>query len=253
MMRGMFAAISGLKQHQVMLDVTANDIANVNTLGYKSSRVTFQDSLTQMQRGAAGSGRQQRRLERGPGRPRRRPRLGRQPDDRRRASRRPATRSTSPSRATASSRSARAPRPPADSPIDADRVHPRGQLLDQRPGLPDHADRPVRARLRPAARRGHRRRRDPDPGRRHRRRHRPDRRRVLHRPGHADPRTPLPPDAGHVLERRRPRARGRQPLGRLGQLRRRRPSTRRARAASASRPRARSRCPTWTSRRRSRT
>jgi len=53
MMRGMFAAISGLKQHQVMLDVTANDISNVNTLGYKSSRVTFQDSLTQMQRGAA--------------------------------------------------------------------------------------------------------------------------------------------------------------------------------------------------------
>ncbi|HEX6026377.1 MAG TPA: flagellar hook-basal body complex protein [Solirubrobacter sp.] len=50
----MFAAISGLKQHQVMLDVTANDISNVNTLGYKSSRVTFQDSLTQMQRGAAG-------------------------------------------------------------------------------------------------------------------------------------------------------------------------------------------------------
>ncbi len=53
MMRGMFAAISGLKQHQVMLDVTANDISNVNTIGYKSSRVTFQDSLTQMQRGAA--------------------------------------------------------------------------------------------------------------------------------------------------------------------------------------------------------
>ena len=52
MMRGMFAAISGLKQHQVMLDVTANDISNVNTIGYKSSRVTFQDSLTQMQRGA---------------------------------------------------------------------------------------------------------------------------------------------------------------------------------------------------------
>ena len=55
MMRGMFAAISGLKQHQVMLDVTANDIANVNTIGYKSARVTFADSLTQMQRGAAGS------------------------------------------------------------------------------------------------------------------------------------------------------------------------------------------------------
>src|SRR5689334_18143535 len=54
MMRGMFAAISGLKQHQVMLDVTANDISNVNTIGYKSARVTFQDSLTQLQRGAAG-------------------------------------------------------------------------------------------------------------------------------------------------------------------------------------------------------
>src|ERR1700749_1425682 len=53
MMRGMFSAISGLKQHQTMLDVTANDIANVNTVGYKSARVTFQDSLTQMQRGAA--------------------------------------------------------------------------------------------------------------------------------------------------------------------------------------------------------
>ncbi|HWK26944.1 MAG TPA: flagellar hook-basal body complex protein [Solirubrobacter sp.] len=50
----MFAAISGLKQHQVMLDVTANDIANVNTIGYKSSRMTFADSLNQLQRGAAG-------------------------------------------------------------------------------------------------------------------------------------------------------------------------------------------------------
>ena len=56
MMRGMFAAISGLKQHQTMLDATANDIANVNTIGYKSSRVTFADSLTQLQRGAAAPG-----------------------------------------------------------------------------------------------------------------------------------------------------------------------------------------------------
>ena len=54
MMRGMFAAISGLKNHQVMLDATANDISNVNTIGYKSARVTFQDSLNQVQRGAAG-------------------------------------------------------------------------------------------------------------------------------------------------------------------------------------------------------
>jgi flagellar hook protein FlgE len=52
----MFAAISGLKNHQVMLDVTANDIANVNTIGYKSARTTFKDSLTQLQRGASGVG-----------------------------------------------------------------------------------------------------------------------------------------------------------------------------------------------------
>jgi flagellar hook protein FlgE len=56
MMRGMFSAISGLKNHQVMLDVVANDIANVNTIGYKSARTTFKDSLTQLQRGASGAG-----------------------------------------------------------------------------------------------------------------------------------------------------------------------------------------------------
>jgi flagellar hook protein FlgE len=50
----MFAAISGLKQHQTMLDVTANDIANVNTLGFKANRVTFKDSLSQLQRGGTG-------------------------------------------------------------------------------------------------------------------------------------------------------------------------------------------------------
>ena len=55
MMRSMFAAISGLKVHQVMLDVSANDIANVNTLGYKGSRTTFKDALNQVQRGASGS------------------------------------------------------------------------------------------------------------------------------------------------------------------------------------------------------
>jgi flagellar hook protein FlgE len=49
----MYAAISGLRNHQVMLDVTANDIANVNTIGYKSARTTFADSLTQVQRGAS--------------------------------------------------------------------------------------------------------------------------------------------------------------------------------------------------------
>jgi flagellar hook protein FlgE len=53
MMRGMYSAISGLKAHQVMLDVTANDLANVNTVGYKASRTTFKDSLAQLQRSGA--------------------------------------------------------------------------------------------------------------------------------------------------------------------------------------------------------
>jgi flagellar hook protein FlgE len=53
MMRSMFAAISGLKAHQTMLDVTANDIANVNTVGYKAARATFKDSLSQLQRGSS--------------------------------------------------------------------------------------------------------------------------------------------------------------------------------------------------------
>jgi len=56
MMRGMFAAISGLRMHQTMLDVTASDIANVNTIGYKSERTTFKDSLYQNIRGASAPG-----------------------------------------------------------------------------------------------------------------------------------------------------------------------------------------------------
>ncbi len=53
MMRSMFAAISGLKTHQVMLDVTANDISNVNTIGYKGSRMSFKDALAQQQRSSS--------------------------------------------------------------------------------------------------------------------------------------------------------------------------------------------------------
>jgi flagellar hook protein FlgE len=50
----MFAAISGLQVHQTMLDVAANDIANVNTVGYKAEQASFKDALSQLQRGAAG-------------------------------------------------------------------------------------------------------------------------------------------------------------------------------------------------------
>ncbi|MGE4426871.1 MAG: flagellar hook-basal body complex protein [Solirubrobacteraceae bacterium] len=51
----MYSAISGLKSHQTLLDVTANNLANVNTVGYKASRATFADSLSQQVRGAAGA------------------------------------------------------------------------------------------------------------------------------------------------------------------------------------------------------
>jgi flagellar hook protein FlgE len=55
MMRGMYSAISGLKTHQIALDVVAHDLANVNTVGFKASRTSFRDSLSQLQRAGAGS------------------------------------------------------------------------------------------------------------------------------------------------------------------------------------------------------
>jgi flagellar hook protein FlgE len=48
----MFSAISGLRAHQTMMDVTGNNVANVNTTGYKSTRATFTEALTQVMRGA---------------------------------------------------------------------------------------------------------------------------------------------------------------------------------------------------------
>ena len=55
MMRAMYSAISGLRNHQIMLDVTANDLANVNTVGFKASRTSFRDSLAQLQRSGASA------------------------------------------------------------------------------------------------------------------------------------------------------------------------------------------------------
>jgi flagellar hook protein FlgE len=54
MMSGMYAAISGLDANETMLNVTANNLANINTIGYKAARVTFADSLSQVVRGASG-------------------------------------------------------------------------------------------------------------------------------------------------------------------------------------------------------
>lgn len=48
MLRSLYSGISGLRSHQTMLDVTGNNIANVNTAGYKASSVLFQDSLSQL-------------------------------------------------------------------------------------------------------------------------------------------------------------------------------------------------------------
>jgi flagellar hook protein FlgE len=52
MMRSLFSGVSGLKAHQQKMDVIGNNIANVNTVGYKSSRVTFSDILNQTISGA---------------------------------------------------------------------------------------------------------------------------------------------------------------------------------------------------------
>lgn len=53
MMRSLFAGVSGLKNHQTRMDVIGNNISNVNTYGFKTSRVTFQDMLSQTLSGAA--------------------------------------------------------------------------------------------------------------------------------------------------------------------------------------------------------
>jgi flagellar hook protein FlgE len=44
----MFSAISGLRAHQTKMDVTGNNIANVNTVGFKGSQTVFQDTLSQV-------------------------------------------------------------------------------------------------------------------------------------------------------------------------------------------------------------
>lgn len=55
MLRSLFSGISGLRSHQTMLDVTGNNIANVNTTGFKSSQTQFQDTLSQLVTGAGAA------------------------------------------------------------------------------------------------------------------------------------------------------------------------------------------------------
>lgn len=53
MMRSLYSGVSGLRNHQIRMDVLGNNIANVNTYGFKKSRVSFQDILSQTISGAA--------------------------------------------------------------------------------------------------------------------------------------------------------------------------------------------------------
>ena len=55
MMRSMYSAVSGLKTHQTRRDVIGNNIANVNTVAFKSSSVTFSDILYQTTSNASGA------------------------------------------------------------------------------------------------------------------------------------------------------------------------------------------------------
>ncbi|MCR5833307.1 MAG: flagellar hook-basal body complex protein [Selenomonadaceae bacterium] len=53
MMRSLFSGVSGLKSHQTRMDVIGNNIANINTVGFKGSRTTFSDMLSQTQSAAS--------------------------------------------------------------------------------------------------------------------------------------------------------------------------------------------------------
>ncbi len=54
MMRSLYAGVSGLKTHQTKMDVIGNNIANVNTVAYKSQSITFSDLMYQTTQSASG-------------------------------------------------------------------------------------------------------------------------------------------------------------------------------------------------------
>ncbi|MEW6423395.1 MAG: flagellar hook-basal body complex protein [Bacillota bacterium] len=56
MIRSLYSGVSGLRNHQIRMDVIGNNIANVNTTGFKGSRANFQDVLSQTIRPAGGPG-----------------------------------------------------------------------------------------------------------------------------------------------------------------------------------------------------
>jgi flagellar hook protein FlgE len=52
-MRSMYSGVSGLRAHQLKMDIIGNNIANVNTVGFKGQRVTFQEVFSQTIKGAS--------------------------------------------------------------------------------------------------------------------------------------------------------------------------------------------------------
>ena len=55
MMRALYSGVAGLKTHQTKMDVIGNNIANVNTVGFKSQSVTFSDVFYQTKQNASGA------------------------------------------------------------------------------------------------------------------------------------------------------------------------------------------------------
>lgn len=56
MLRSLYSGVSGMKNLQVKMDVISNNIANVNTVGFKSSRVVFEDIMSQTTTNASAAG-----------------------------------------------------------------------------------------------------------------------------------------------------------------------------------------------------
>ena len=65
MANSLLTGISGLRGHQKMLEVVGNNLANLNTTAYKSSRVLFSDMMYELQRGATQTGWVGQRCQRG--------------------------------------------------------------------------------------------------------------------------------------------------------------------------------------------
>ncbi|MBP9211484.1 MAG: flagellar hook protein FlgE [Bacteroidetes bacterium] len=54
-LRSLSAGVTGLRNHTLMMDVIGNNVANINTIGFKASRITFGEMFAQTLRGASGS------------------------------------------------------------------------------------------------------------------------------------------------------------------------------------------------------